>query len=63
MRVYRTLDGRHVAEGHSDAAFLAFSQYDDVPTEVVAELEAKKAAKPANKSRTPQANKGEAKEV
>lgn len=63
MRIYKTLDGKHVPEGHPDAAFLAFSQFDEVPDEVKAEVgPPKKAAKPADKSRKPSANKGETEE-
>jgi hypothetical protein len=39
VRIYRTEDGKHVPEGHVDAAFLAYSQYDVVPEEVLAELD------------------------
>lgn len=55
QRIYRTADGRHVPEGHADAAFLAYSQYDEVPDEVADELKHgrkpadKQAAKPADK--------------
>lgn len=56
QRIYRTVDGRHVPEGHADAAFLAFTQYDEVPREVTDELKHgrkpadKQAAKPADKA-------------
>jgi hypothetical protein len=61
-RIYRTADGKHVGEGHPDAAYLAYSQYDKAPKAVLDELEdgkpkAKpaedKAAKPANKQAKP----------
>lgn len=54
-RVYRTLDGSHVPEGHPDAAFLAFSQFDDLPKEVAAELadKGKKKAPVADKQTKP----------
>lgn len=61
QRIYRTVDGRHVEEGHVDAAFLAYSQYDDVPDDVLADLgkkpAPKQAAKSADKSRRPSRNK------
>ncbi|WP_017974364.1 hypothetical protein [Actinopolyspora halophila] len=38
-RVYRTVEGRHVAEGDPRAAFLAYGAGDEVPTEVRRELE------------------------
>lgn len=56
QRIYRTVDGRHVPEGHADAAFLAYTQYDEVPGEVTDELKHgrkpadKQAAKPADKA-------------
>jgi len=55
VRVYRTADGRHVAEGHPDAAFLAYTDHDELPESVLAEV--KQVEKPANKARKPQANK------
>lgn len=57
MRIFRTADGRHVPDGHPDAAFLAFREWDDVPAEVVKEIKAltapanKQGRKPANKER------------
>ncbi|MGH9251404.1 MAG: hypothetical protein ACRD0W_18055 [Acidimicrobiales bacterium] len=57
-RIYRTVDGRHVPDGDPDAAFLAFSQYDELPADVAAELKQagrsadKQAAKSADKSRS-----------
>lgn len=72
-RIYRTADGRHVTEGDPDAAFLAYSQFDDPPKDVLAEIgdkaepekkaPAKKAAprkqakKSADKQRTDSADK------
>lgn len=47
QRIYRTMDGRHVPEGHAEAAFLAFTQYDEVPDEVADEV--KHGRKPADK--------------
>ena len=66
IRVFRTEDGRHVHDGHRDAAFLAYTEEDDVPDEVLDELDApapelepeEKAAAPSpNKSRRPAGNK------
>jgi len=48
-RVYRTDDGRHVAEGDPDAAFLAYGDGDEVPADVLAEVEGEPAAKPTAK--------------
>lgn len=57
-RIYRTADGRHVKEGDPEAAFLAYSQFDTPPVEVLAELEPKKRGpKPADKSRKPDSDK------
>jgi hypothetical protein len=65
QRIYKTEDGRHVPEGHPEAAFLAFSQFEKPPKAVLDELEeldkpkakkpedlGKKTA-PADKQRTP----------
>ncbi|GGK32120.1 hypothetical protein GCM10010124_26100 [Pilimelia terevasa] len=72
-RIYRTAEGRHVVEGHPDAAFLAYGVADEVPEEVLAELpaaagddteaagdaqdDAKQRPAPANKARRATANK------
>lgn len=48
-RIYRTRTGRHVLEDDPEAAFLAYSQYDDVPPAVLEEVGLKQAAKPADK--------------
>jgi hypothetical protein len=55
QRIYKTEDGRHVPEGHPDAAWLAFSQFDKPPKAVLDELEGDKPKKrpEANKQRTP----------
>ena len=37
-RIYRTEDGRHVAEGDEAAVALAYGEDDPVPAEVLAEL-------------------------
>lgn len=52
QRLFRTNDGRLVADGHQDAAFLAYLPGDDVDEKDEAKLKpAKKAAaKPADKS-------------
>jgi hypothetical protein len=52
QRIYRTNDGRHVLEGDPDAAFLAYSQFDDAPKSVLAEL-----TEPASKQAAPAADK------
>ncbi len=60
QRVYRTQDGRHVAEGDPDAAFLAYTEHDELPADVLEQLAGpkEKAAPPAsNKMRRPAANK------
>lgn len=63
QRIYRTVDGRHVAEGHADAAFLAYTQYDEVPDDVAAEVTGKpkrtRRAKQATKRSDKQAAKPE----
>lgn len=38
-RIYRTSEGHHVKEGDPRAAFLAYGEGDDVPAEVLRELE------------------------
>jgi hypothetical protein len=40
VRVFRTEAGRHVRAGHREAAVLAYTEEDDVPDEVLAELDA-----------------------
>lgn len=40
VRVFRTEDGRHVPAGHREAAFLAYTEEDEVPDEVLDELDA-----------------------
>lgn len=58
QRVYRTTDGRHVVEGHPEAAFLAYTEGDELPDKVAAELAGKKPArKTTEKARTPEENK------
>ena len=60
QRIYRTQDGRHVAEGDPDAAFLAYSEHDAPPADVLEQLAGpkEKATPPApNKMRRPAANK------
>jgi hypothetical protein len=52
-RIFRTTDGRHVPEGHSDAAFLAYGDSDEPPAEVLAELD----GKPSRKARPRPADK------
>jgi hypothetical protein len=59
-RIYRTADGRHVAEGDPAAAFLAYADGDDVPKDVLAEVEGKpkRGRKPADKQADKPADKG-----
>lgn len=38
QRVFRTVTGAHVPDGHIDADVLAYAAGDDVPDEIVAEL-------------------------
>jgi hypothetical protein len=60
-RIWRTADGRHVADGHPDAAFLAYTDGDDVPKDVLAEVDGKpvpkRGRKPADKEAKPEADK------
>lgn len=58
-RIYRTEDGRHVPDGHQDAAFLAYAEGDEVPADVLAEVEGKpkRGRKPADKQATKPADK------
>lgn len=67
-KIFRTVEGKHVPEGHPDAAVLAYGDGDEVPAEVLKEagvkpepsepvLEEKKAEVPANKSVKAKANK------
>jgi len=51
-RIFRTEDGRHVAEGDEDAAMLAYGESDEVPAEVLAEVESKASRPAANKARS-----------
>lgn len=46
QRIYRTTDGRLVAEGHRDAAFLAYAKGDDVAAADEAKLPGAKSAPP-----------------
>jgi hypothetical protein len=53
-RIWRTADGRHVTDGHPDAAFLAYADGDQVPEDVLAEVEDKpkrRGRPPGSKSR------------
>jgi hypothetical protein len=51
QRIYKTNDGRHVPEGHPDAAWLAFSEFDKPPKGVLDEVEeAEEADKPKKKA-------------
>lgn len=62
QRIYRTLDGKYVPEGHEDAAFLAYTEYDKPPKDVTDELAKagpKSRAKQADKSRSRQSDKGQ----
>jgi len=59
-RIWRTADGRHVAEGDPDAAFLAYGDGDEVPKGVLAEIEGKpkRGRRPADKQADKPADKG-----
>lgn len=61
-RIFRTTDGRHVPDGHPDAAFLAYGDADQPPAEVLAELDDKPTRKarprPADKEAKPASDKG-----
>lgn len=48
IRVGRTADGRYVPIDHPDAAYLAYSEHDRVPPEVLAKLRA-----PAEEKQSP----------
>lgn len=52
QRLFRTTDGRLVADGHQDAAFLAYLPGDDVAEKDAAQLKPQ-----ANKSRSKPADK------
>ena len=60
-RIWRTEDGRHVPDGHPDAAFLAYGDADEPPADVLAEVERKPAGKrgrkPADKNASKVADK------
>lgn len=58
MRIFKTRDGRHVQDGHPDAAFLAYADGDDPPPAVLAELGAKQRSKVADKQASKPADKG-----
>jgi hypothetical protein len=58
-RIWRTQDGSHVPDGHPDAAFLAYAEGDDVPRDVLAEVEGKPAAKRGRKPADKQSPRGE----
>lgn len=59
-RIWRTADGRHVPDGHPDAAFLAYGPGDQVPKDVLDEVEGKpkRGRKPADKQAPKPADKG-----
>lgn len=65
VRVWRTTDGRHVPDGHADAAFLAYGPSDDVPDHAIpadsqpdpVEVEEKAMPAAANKARKQAPNK------
>ena len=59
-RICQTTDGRYVPEGHPDAAFLAYSQHDEPPKEVLEKLEAKSRRKQADKARSKPSDKSAA---
>lgn len=48
-RIWRTQDGRHVPDGDPDAAFLAYVEGDEVPADVLAEVDGKPASKRGRK--------------
>ena len=54
-RIWRTNDGRHVPDGHPDAAFLAYGEGDVPPADVLAEVEGKAAPKRGRKPADKQA--------
>lgn len=55
QHIWRTDDGRHVPDGHPDAALLAYAAGDPVPDEVLDELKARR--KPADKAKAQPADK------
>lgn len=69
VRIYRTGSGKHVLEGDPEAEFLAYSQYDNPPDEVLDEVTKKpepkvdeprkRGPRPADKSRQSAANKAD----
>ncbi|MGH6691101.1 MAG: hypothetical protein ACREF4_10560 [Gammaproteobacteria bacterium] len=56
-RIWRTADGRHVADGDPDAAFLAYADGDNPPAGVLAEVEGKAAPKRGRKPADKQADR------
>lgn len=53
-RIWRTQDGRHVSDGHPDAAFLAYADGDEIPDSVLSEVEGKpKRGRPAGSKNKP----------
>lgn len=57
-RIYRTVDGRLVEEGDTEAAFLEYPEGAELPDETARKLGLLKESKPAaNKARSAPANK------
>lgn len=49
--IWRTSDGRHVLDGHPDAAILAYAAGDQIPDHVADEVGVKMAARPEDKAK------------
>lgn len=56
-RIYRTADGRAVAEGHQDAIVLAYAPGDEVPDGVLEQVEPAGDVDVETKQAKPAANK------
>lgn len=60
-RIAKTNDGRYVPDTHADAAYLAYSQHDDVPENIVKKAfpdSVKSEEKPSDKSSVASEDKG-----
>jgi hypothetical protein len=57
VRIWRTTDGRHVPDGHADAAYLAYGPGDDVPDHALPEQAQPKKAEPTEKAQPAAPNK------
>lgn len=58
-RIAKTADGKHVPWGHEDAAYLAYTEADEVPESVLKEVYAKPEEPETEKVEEPEARKPE----